>query len=47
MYTSGVLLVLMVAHTWQDEDDGEIVRIISARKATKLKIKVYGKNRYL
>ncbi|MPW47516.1 BrnT family toxin [Moraxella catarrhalis] len=40
-------LVLMVAHTWQDEDDGEIVRIISARKATKLEIKAYGKNRYL
>ncbi|EGE22044.1 hypothetical protein E9S_01264 [Moraxella catarrhalis BC7] len=40
-------MVLMVAHTWQDEDDGEIVRIISARKATKLEIKAYGKNRYL
>ncbi len=30
----GVLL-LLVAHTAEDQDDGEVVRIISARRATR------------
>ena len=37
----GVLLVL-VAHTWHDDEDGgEHIRIISARRATKLERKIY------
>ncbi|NOQ30007.1 MAG: BrnT family toxin [Helicobacteraceae bacterium] len=34
-------LVLLVVHTFRDEDNIEIVRIISARKATKNEQKVY------
>ena len=30
----GGITVLIVAHTVRDEDDGELIRIISARKAT-------------
>jgi uncharacterized DUF497 family protein len=38
---AGVLL-LLVAHTWHDTDSGEEhIRIISARRATKLERKVY------
>lgn len=37
----GVMLVL-VAHTWHDDEDGsEHIRIISARRATKLERKIY------
>ena len=32
---AGGIVVLLVAHTWRDEGEGrEVVRIISARKAT-------------
>lgn len=32
---AGGIVVLLVAHTWREEGDGkEVVRIISARKAT-------------
>jgi uncharacterized protein len=35
-------LLLLVAHTWVDEDDGtEHIRIVSARRATKIERKVY------
>lgn len=35
-------LLLLVAHTWFDEDDGsEHIRVISARRATKTERKVY------
>ncbi len=35
-------LLLLVAHTWFNEDDGsEHIRIISARRATKIERKVY------
>jgi uncharacterized DUF497 family protein len=38
----GDVAVLLVAHTWEDaEIDGEHIRIISARRATKLERKVY------
>jgi uncharacterized DUF497 family protein len=38
----GDVAVLLVAHTWEDtESDGEHIRIISARRATKLERKVY------
>ena len=30
----GGLVVILVVHTWREQDDVEIVRIISARKAT-------------
>ena len=34
-------IVLVVIHTFKEQDDEEIVRIISARKATKNEIKQY------
>lgn len=35
-------VLLLVAHTWFDDDDGtECIRIISARCATKIERKVY------
>ena len=38
----GDVALLLVAHTWEDtEGDGEHIRIISARRATKLERKVY------
>nr|MDQ2736681.1 BrnT family toxin [Pseudomonadota bacterium] len=38
----GGVVVLLVAHTWGDtERDGEHIRIISARGATKLERKIY------
>jgi uncharacterized protein len=37
-------VLLLVAHTWMDQDDGtEHIRIISARRATKIERKVYEK----
>jgi uncharacterized protein len=40
----GVIL-LLVAHTVQDDDEDEIVRIISARRATRKERTRYDKNR--
>ena len=40
------LLVLFVVHTIQEEGQDEIVRIISARRATRRERIRYGKNRY-
>jgi uncharacterized DUF497 family protein len=38
----GDVALLLVAHTWKDtKSDGEHIRIISARRATKLERKVY------
>lgn len=35
-------VLLLAAHTWFDEDDGaEHIRIISARRATKIERKIY------
>jgi uncharacterized DUF497 family protein len=35
-------VVLLVAHTWFDEEDGsEHIRIVSARRATKIERKTY------
>ena len=40
--TVGGLQLLLVAHTWLDEQDGsEHIRIISARLATKIERKAY------
>ena len=36
------IVLLLVAHTWQEEDHGaEKIRIVSARHATKLERKIY------
>lgn len=37
----GGITVLIVAHTVRDEDDGELIRIISARKATPVEKRRY------
>ncbi|MFT5533589.1 MAG: uncharacterized DUF497 family protein [Burkholderiaceae bacterium] len=38
----GGVILLLVAHTWHDTDDGtEHIRLISARRATKLERKIY------
>jgi uncharacterized DUF497 family protein len=37
----GIALVLNVAHTWSDDEGEEIIRIISARRATKAERKNY------
>ena len=38
----GDVVLLLVAHTWHDvENEGEHIRIISARRATRLERKVY------
>jgi len=37
-------IVLIVAHTWRDEDDGEVIRVISARKATPRERRAYAKD---
>ena len=34
-------VVVLVAHTWTEEDGGEVIRIISARKATSSERRVY------
>ena len=38
-------LVVLVIHTYLDSDDGEMIRLISARKADKAERKIYEKNR--
>ena len=39
---AGGVVLLLVAHTWHEEDSGaEHIRIISARRATKLERKIY------
>ncbi len=38
----GEIVLLLVAHTWQEVgDDEELIRIISARRATKQERKIY------
>jgi uncharacterized protein len=34
-------VLLLVAHTWFDDDGAEHIRIVSARRATKLERKIY------
>ena len=38
---AGGVVLLLVAHTWHEADGEEHIRIISARRATKLERKVY------
>lgn len=37
----GDTVVLLVAHTWYDAKEGECIRIISARRATKVERRIY------
>jgi uncharacterized protein len=37
-------IVLVVAHTWKDEEGDEVIRVISARKATPSERRGYAKN---
>ena len=41
----GDIVLLLVAHTVRDEDQDEIIRIISARKAVRKERKRYDQNR--
>lgn len=41
---SGVVL-LLVAHTWLDDAEGEVIRIVSARRATKQERREYEQGR--
>ena len=40
------IAVILVAHTWFDDDGEEYIRIISARPADKREKKHYEQNRY-
>lgn len=40
----GGVVVLLVVHTWREDDGQEVIRIISARKATKQERRRYEKN---
>lgn len=40
------LIVILVAHTWQDDDGEEHIRLISARPADKHEKKRYEQNRF-
>jgi uncharacterized DUF497 family protein len=45
--TSGMIdgvVLLIVAHTWKDSDGDEVIRLISARKATRNERRAYAKN---
>lgn len=42
---AGGIVLLLVAHTVRDEREGEIIRIISARKAVRKERKRYDENR--
>lgn len=42
---AGGIVLLLVAHTVRDEQEDEIIRIISARKATRKERKRYDENR--
>ena len=37
----GSLVLILVAHTWTDNDGMEVIRIISARRATKQERRAY------
>jgi uncharacterized DUF497 family protein len=37
-------IVVIVAHTWAEEDSGQVLRLISARKATARERWVYAEN---
>jgi uncharacterized protein len=37
-------IVLIVAHTWRDEEGDEVIRVISTRKATPTERRAYAEN---
>lgn len=43
--TIGMILIVpvIVTHTWHEKEEEEIIRVISARKATRLERKAYAK----
>jgi uncharacterized protein len=41
---AGGITILFVAHTWQEEGGDEVIRIISARKATAHERAIYDQN---
>lgn len=48
--TSGMIdgvVLLIVAHTWRDDAGDEVIRLISARKATRSERRAYAKNQQL
>jgi uncharacterized DUF497 family protein len=47
--TSGLLdgvILLIVAHTWRDDDGDEVIHLISARKATRSERQAYAENQH-
>ena len=38
-------ILLVVAHTWRDDDGDEVIRLISARKATRTERQAYAESR--
>jgi uncharacterized protein len=47
--TSGLIdgiVLLIVAHTWTGGDGGEVIRLISARKATRSERQAYAENQH-
>ena len=47
--TSGLIdgvILLIVAHTWTDDDGDEVIRLISARKATRNERQAYAESQY-
>jgi uncharacterized protein len=45
--TSGTIdgvILLIVAHTWRDDEGEEVIRLISGRKATGIERRAYAKN---
>lgn len=38
------MLLIVVAHTWTDDDGDEVIRLISARKATRSERRAYGES---
>jgi uncharacterized DUF497 family protein len=41
---AGGIVILLVAHTWREEHGEEVIRIISARKATPHERRIYEEN---
>lgn len=37
----GGIILIMVAHTYRDDEGGEVIRIISARRATRVERRFY------
>jgi uncharacterized protein len=42
----GAVVIVLVAHAYGEEEDGTVIRIISARKATSHEGRHYDRNRH-